>query len=144
VVIIPRQASDSDVLAIVRDWVDVLARKDYEAFFQSLGCGVAIGQPPGAAIIRHEIAAYRSVRIYPGIDEFVVTDWRTAVGGKLSPMHQVTRYKPNDLGLAGAVDFDLPLNGRWSDLAANFVFRETQQDGGGYVLSLEDFSSPPP
>jgi hypothetical protein len=143
-VIIPRQATDSDVLAIVRDWVDVLAQKDYEAFFQSLGCGVAIGRPPDAAIIRHEIDAYRSVRIYPGIDVFVVTDWRTAKGGNPSPIHHVTRYKSNNLGLAGAVDFDLPLNGRWSDLAANFVFRETQEDGGGYVLWLEDFSSPPP
>jgi hypothetical protein len=33
---------------------------------------------------------------------------------------------------------------RISQRAANFVFREAQDDGGGYVLWLEDFSFSPP
>lgn len=139
-VVIPRTASDNQVLTIVREWIDVLAREDYEAIFQALGYAVAFDRP-GAVCIRNEIKQYRSPKLYPGVEEFTVTGWRTALGGNPSPLQLVTRYKPNRTGLAGAVDFDLPLNGRWSDLTANFVFFEPKIEGDGYVLSLEEIGS---
>jgi hypothetical protein len=40
--------------------------------------------------------------------------------------------------MAGAVAFDLPLNSRWSDLAADFVFFETGNTNAGYTLRLEE------
>ena len=140
-VVIPQAASDSQVLTIIREWIDVLAREDYEAVFHAVGYAIAFDQP-GAACIQNQIKQYRSAKLYPGVTEFAVTDWRTAHGGNPSPQQLVTRYKSNSTGLAGAVDFDLPLNGRWSDLTASFVFCEPKIEGGDYVLSLEEIGSP--
>jgi hypothetical protein len=54
----------------------------------------------------------------------------------------VTRYELNNIGgtgLRGAVQFDLPLNGKWSDLTADFVFWE--HDAENYTLALEEIHS---
>ena len=129
------------MLTIIRDWIDVLAREDYEAAFHAVGYAIAFDRP-GAACIQDQIKQYRSAKLYPGVTEFAVTDWRTAHGGNPSPLKLVTRYKSNSTGLAGAADFDLPLNGLWSDLTASFVFCEPKIEGGDYVLSLEEIRSP--
>jgi hypothetical protein len=140
-VVIPQAASDSQVLTIVLQWIDVLAREDYEAIFHAVGYAVAFDRP-GAACIENQIKQYRSDKLYPGVTVFTVTDWRAAYGGNPSPLQLVSRYKSNSTGLAGAVDFDLPLNGRWSDLTASFVFCEPEIEGGDYVLSLEEIGAP--
>lgn len=139
-VAIPKTATDEDILSVVRQWVEVLASKDYDVFFSALGYACSMGRP-GTECIQSAIDSYRSPRFFPGTERFNVTDWRTANGGNPRPLHVVTRYKPNAEGMAGAVDFDLPLNGRWSDLNASFVLFESTNKGEEYVLSLEDISS---
>jgi hypothetical protein len=138
---VPRDASDEQVLDLVREWIDVLAKQDYEAVFAELGYALAFGES-GAKCIQRAVQAYRSPNHYPGVEEFVVTDWRTAESGNPAPQQKVTWFKPNSTRLVGAVDFDLPLNGRWSDLTANFVFFENDNLGEGYVLCLEEVQSP--
>jgi hypothetical protein len=41
----------------------------------------------------------------------------------------------------GAVSIDLPLNGRWSDLRADFVWFESADPIGDYHLALEEIGS---
>jgi hypothetical protein len=140
--LVPRDASEEQILALVRAWVEALAREDYDAVFNELGYALAFGRP-GAQCIRDAIQSYRSAAYYPGVEEFAVTDWRTADGGNPDRMQEIVWYKPNESGLVGAVAFDLPLNGRWSDLTANFVFCEGKNPETGYPLGLEDIQSMP-
>ncbi|MDR3481122.1 MAG: hypothetical protein P4L91_10450 [Burkholderiaceae bacterium] len=137
-ILVPQNASQEQVLRIVLEWVEVLAKEDYRAVYSALGYALAFGEP-GDECIRAEIKKYRSPEYYPGIVDFRVTDWRTAIGGNPSPKKKVIWYKANSTGLAGAVAFDLPLNGKWSDLTADFVFCE--HDDETYVLGLEDIGS---
>jgi hypothetical protein len=140
---VPHDASEDQVLDIVRAWVDVLAREDYETVFKAVGYALAFGRP-GARCIQEAIENYRSAVLYPGIEKFVVTDWRTAEGGNPDRRQEVAWYKPNASGLMGAVAFDLPLNGRWSDLTADFVFCEGPNPFVGYALGLEEIQSSRP
>ena len=139
-IFVPRDASEDQVLALVQAFVEVLAREDYEAVFNELGYALAFGRP-GAECIREAIHKYRSAAYYPGVESFVVTDWRTAQGGNPNRMQEVTWYEPNESGIVGAVAFDLPLNGRWSDLTANLVFCKSASPSAGYPLGLEDIQS---
>ena len=137
--VVPRDASDEQVLDIVRGWIDVLAQKDYSAVFEAIGLSIR-GEAPGAECIEGCIQYYRSPEYYPGMEEFSVTDWRTAHGGNPEPEQSVVWYQPNSIKMAGAVSFDLPLNGCWSDLTADFVFFENN-DPAGYNLCLEEIDS---
>ena len=138
---VSRDATDDQLISVVRDWVDVLSREDYAAVFEALGYSLAFDRP-GAEAICEDIKRYRSPEFYPGTETFAVSDWRTARGGNPSPTVQVRWYKPTtSLRIVGVVDYDLPLNGRWSDLEANFVLFEND-DPEGYALVLEDISSP--
>ena len=105
-----------------------------------MGYALAFGRPKHECI-REAIQGYRSATHYPGIERFVVTDWRTASGGNRDRRQEVVRYKPNSTGLVGAVAFDLPLNGSWSNLTADFVFFEGSDPTQGFPLSLEEIGS---
>ena len=136
--LIPRNATDEEVLAIIREWIDVHAAEDYAAVAEELGftCG---NYESGAECLRAQIKRYVSPEYFPGATDFVVTDWRKAQGGNPEPKQKVTWYQPGNTELRGAVSFDLPLNGQWSDLTADFVFlNRTSQ---GYLLALEEIRS---
>ena len=131
--------NDEQVLDIVRAWVDVLSQEDYETVYDELG--YLIGDVEcSAETIRQAIKDYRSPDYYPGENTFTVTDWRTAQGGNPEPDQEVVWYVPGQQ-LVGAVSFDLPLNGRWSDLTAHFVFFENAQSDEGHILFLEEIRS---
>jgi hypothetical protein len=137
-VLVPKNATNEEVLDIIRKWVDVLAAEDYEAVVKELGFLMGYYSSP-AECLRAEIKRYVSPEYFPGVTDFVVTDWRTACGGNPKPLSTVTWYNPHSVQLRGAVSFDLPINGKWSDLTADFVFLEN--GNGGYRLALEEISS---
>ncbi|MCL1826321.1 MAG: hypothetical protein FWG26_10400 [Betaproteobacteria bacterium] len=117
---VPLSASDGELLSIVRSWLDVLAAGDYERVFDQLGYAMAWGA--GSAGTRRDIGAYRAPDLYPGVSEFRVTDWRSAHGGNPTPLALVRRYAYSEtLPIMATIEVDLPLNGRWSDLEADFV-----------------------
>lgn len=138
-VIVPKDATRNEVLDIVRDWVDVLSLGDFRSVANALGYGTSYGRS-AAESIRQDIERYRSDDFFPGTETFRVSNWRTAVGGNPNPVKQVIWYRPNSMRLAGAVAFDLPLNGKWSDLTADFVFTDRGGQADGYILGLEDIS----
>jgi hypothetical protein len=138
--VVPRNASDESVLTIVKGWVDVLAKQDYQAVFENLGHSICFAEP-SAESVRKAIEHYRSPEFYPGVSVFAVSDWRTARGGNAEPKREVVWYKPNTVRMRAAVAFDLPLNGRWSDLTADFVLFEGDKRNDGYILRLEEIHS---
>jgi hypothetical protein len=139
-VVISKTATSEQILDVVREWVDVLSHRGYAEAAHALGYAIAFGESPEVCI-RRAIESYRSPELYPGVSDFQITDWRTAEGGNSGHQEHVIFYKKNDLRLGGAVSFDLPLNGMWSDLCADFVFFESDQANNSYVLSLEEIGS---
>jgi hypothetical protein len=140
-VLVPLAATDDELLAIVRSWIEVLAQGDYEKVFENLGYAMAWGM--GAEAIRRDIEKYRSPELYPGVTEFRVTSWRSASGGNPSPLVLVRRYKHSErLPIVATIEVDLPLNGRWSDLEADFVVTAENASDTVGVLFLEDICSP--
>jgi len=108
-IFVKRDISNSDLLDIVRDWVDVLAQKRYQDFFAALGYSMG-SSAPTSDWIESDLGKYKS-DIYPGVSEFEVTDWRSAEGGNPKPKREVVWYDSNSAKLVGAIAFDLPLNG---------------------------------
>ena len=136
-VYVPISSTDDELLAIVRSWLDVLAAGDYQRVFDNLG--YAMAYDAGAEGIRRDIQKYRSPHLYPGISEFRVTDWRTASGGNPKPITLVRRYKyMKSPPIVATIELDLPLNGCWSDLQADFVVMKLGPSDTEGVLSLED------
>jgi len=137
---VPNEASTEQVLDLVREWIDLLSQGDYTA-------AAAVVLPVnGDKIVNPEylesdIKRYRSPEYYPGVIDFQVTDWRTAQGGNPDAQQNVIWYLPNSSTLRASVSFDLPLNGRWSDLTAELVFWEEEDSREGSVLCLEDVRS---
>ena len=139
---VPLSADDDQLLQIVRFWLDILAAGDYERVFKSLGYAMAWGA--GAQAIRRDIEKYQSAVFYPGVSEFRVSDWRNAVGGNSEPKVLIRRYKyMKSLPIVATIELDLPLNGRWSDLEADFVVTRVSPHAAEGVLNLEDISSSP-
>jgi hypothetical protein len=139
-VFIPHKATDEEILTIVRQWVEVLASEDYAKVFAEISYLIN-NNCPNEEIIRLQIKNYRSPDLYPGVTDFKVTNWRLASGGNPNAKQKVVRFKPNNVKLAGAIEFDLPLNGKWSDLQADFVFFDNDKFQQGYVLALEEIQS---
>jgi hypothetical protein len=138
---IPLSATDDELLQLVRTWLDVLATEDYEKVFAAIGYAMAYGD--GAHAIRRDIKNYRSAEYYPGVADFRVSDWRTAEGGNPTPLLLVRRYEySEELPIVATVVMHLPLNGRWSDLEADFVVTNPNPQDADGVLWLEDISSP--
>jgi len=141
-VFIPHKATDEEILTIVRQWVDVLASEDYAKVFAELGYSMSpYFDCSGDEAIRQEIKNYRSPELYPGVTDFKVTDWLLAKGGNPSPKQSIVRFKPNDTKLAGAIQFDLPMNGKWSDLQADFVLFDDGEFRNDSILTLEEIQS---
>ena len=70
-----------------------------------------------------------------------MSGWREALGGNPEPRSQLIWYQPSIALPRGVFEFDLPLNGKWSDLLAEFVLSESTEQPGQCVMSLEDISS---
>ena len=51
-----------------------------------------------------------------------------------------TLVKPNELKIKATIEFDLPLNGQWSDLQASFVLFEIENNR--YALNFEHIWRP--
>lgn len=133
--------SDDEILEVVFQWIDVLSQKDYDRVARELGYW-DFGFQKATKAIREAIGGYRAPGLFPGVEEFEVSDWRLAVGGKSEPTRKVVRCEENTVGIAVSVCIDLPLNGAWSDLAADFLLFEREYRPGQYELRLEEITHP--
>src|SRR5688572_13674540 len=115
---LPPDASDSQILAAVRLWADMLAAADYA------GALAMVDARPHwtPELLRTVISNYGSVEPMRDGSTYRVTPPGTAHGGP-TPRHGVERH-----GDRVSVWFNLPLNGEWSDLTATFDV--VRRDGG--------------
>jgi hypothetical protein len=142
-VFISRTASDAEIIETIIPWIDALAREEYESVFENLGYAMAYQfDLSGPDCIRHMITSYRSQLLFPNETSFKVSQWENADGGNESPAKIVTRYKQNSINIIGSCTIDLPVNGRWSDLSAQFVWMESKNSDEGCILALEDLNFP--
>ncbi len=134
-------SSDDEILEIVLEWIDVLSKQDYERVAKELGYwDYDVGAATKA--IREAIEGYRSPELFPNVEDFRVSDWRLAMGGNLEPIREIVWYKENTVGIVVSVCVHLPLNGAWSDLAADFLLFERGNRPGQYQLKLEEITHP--
>ena len=120
-------ASDEEILALVRDWVGLLAAKDYDAAFALTEHDPYYGWTPPR--IRRVVEGYGSLEPTPTAHQ--VTPIAEASGGP-APRHQVSRWeepqaRTTNSEAIGEVWFDLPLDGSWSDLTATFEVRRRDE-----------------
>jgi hypothetical protein len=134
-VTLPPDATDADLLAVVRSWVDLLAGGEY-AQAQALLVRVEEERDWPPERVAEVIAAYEPRPQARAEGAVRVTPVRTARVADVLPRHAVARWgegcRP---GVVGDIHFDLPINGAWSDLMATFFFRRVP---GGLALELWD------
>lgn len=126
-------AEAQEILDVVREWAAALADERFDEAMALLRPSDQWSPATVQTWIRnygwHEPPADGSI--------YRVTDMATASGATGSfPRHEVDRLdRPATDGRVASVWFDLPLNGRWSDLTATFVVRQLDES---LVLELAD------
>jgi hypothetical protein len=133
-IVLPHDASDEAILVLVERWVDRLAARDYGGAAAMLTQeGNERNWPP--SLVEEVISGYEAPG---GPSPSVVTSPDAALEElPAGPRAEVTRWarpraRPE---VAGTVEYDLPLNGAWSDLTAIFWIRRLPQ---GLALELYD------
>jgi hypothetical protein len=137
--LLPAEATDDQIVALCYDWVELAARDDYS------GALALLWVPPdydpsqhwSPDSLRMYVANYGSWDPLPDGRTMRITSTydataRLDIAGS-SARVEVGRHDPDRR--SGWVDMDLPLNGAWSDLTAQFEFRPT---AGGTGVSLYD------
>jgi hypothetical protein len=137
-VVLRVDATDEEILGVVRRWVELLAAQDYAAAMDLTAHDEYYEWKPD--LMRQVIEGYGLPEPHPR-GPFRVTPLAEASGGR-KPRHEVVRWDPpearpehNAMAL-GYVEFDLPLNGEWSDLTASFEIQ--QRSKGLLVLVLHE------
>lgn len=126
-----RDATDEEILDGVREWVALLAAGDFASASSFLHLDDdAFSMPWTPERLEDWIANYGFDEPLDGGRRMRVTPIETAVGD-LPPRFEVLR----DRDEPPEVEFDLPLNGEWSDLTAIFKLAEVD---GGWALTLYD------
>ena len=128
-----RTAEDAQILDVAREWAALLADERYEE-------AMALLLPSdkwSPATVQTWIRNYGWYEPPADGSVYRVTNMATASGATGSfPRHEIDRLDhPATDGRVASLWFDLPLNGRWSDLTATFVVRQLDQD---LVLELDD------
>jgi hypothetical protein len=135
---VDRNTSEDELIQIIESGVRLLSNKQYQEFIDNFGYTLGEGTPSPQWIIA-DLKNYES-EFYPEETDFEVTDPSLAFGGNSNPQKKVVWFANNEAALVGSVAYDLPLNGQWSDLCAEFVLFETGSPDG-YILKLEEISS---
>ncbi|MEI7767337.1 MAG: hypothetical protein WCJ97_07870 [Phycisphaerae bacterium] len=124
--LLPADASDATILAMVDQWALLLEAEQYEAAFNAIECDGAMGWTPD--LIRQIITQYGDAK--PG--------QKVTLKGKPTDITQrksVERFSKNKHGYIGYVWYDFIISGFASDLTATFWLRV---ESGGLTLVFED------
>jgi hypothetical protein len=120
-----RHASDAEILSVIREWAALLAAADYAAALEL----VAARSHWTPDLLRRVVSNYGSLEPRADGAIFRVTPLSQASGGP-APRHTVEWA-----GDRGWAQFDLPLNGEWSDLTATF---DLERGEDRMVVVLDD------
>lgn len=121
---LPIDCSDEDILAVARRWTERLAAEDYAGAWEMLMHRPGEVWAPTSEILRARIVHYGSPVPIPGEPICVVTPITSATGQRWLRLPDLIRYPKGNphrpSGWRGRLDWELPLNGEWSDLVASF------------------------
>jgi hypothetical protein len=116
----PPTASDEELLAAIDQWVELVADEHYDdalAFLPARDYWTP-------DLLSRVIRGYGLLEAHPSGTSFRVTSPTTAGPGSKTRYRQVDRWpEPNQIGTVGVLQYDLPLNGQWSDVTALFDLR---------------------
>lgn len=136
---LPLNCSDAEILAVAEEWTNRLAAEDYAGAFDMLFRGTP-EQPvrswvASAEALRAWVVHYGSPEPIPDEPPRVVTPTATATGTPWRWLPSLTRTElpPDRPGPRGRLDWELPLNGEWSDLVASF---DLEMHDGSLVFVL--------
>jgi hypothetical protein len=136
---LPADANDEQVFSVVRDWCEKLAAEDYSgAFFMTehkfdmtpwqLKAEIEDywWEQPSADNPVHKVTSPVTAQIRSG-EENILPSNRWGIDWSEKPLPHAPRY-------LGYIHYDLPLNGFWSKLTAEF---DLNMRSNGIVLELE-------
>ncbi|MGE0494211.1 MAG: hypothetical protein AB7S38_33680 [Vulcanimicrobiota bacterium] len=129
-----KNATDAQIVEAVEQWVRLLAAGDYRGAFELTDHGPDDHLTP--EVIRTLIRNYGSIEPMKDGSVYRVTEPREAVVVDVTPRPQIERFSDGPPDYLGYVHYDLPLNGRWSDLTA--VFTLTLAECGALTLALDE------
>lgn len=133
--VLPTNASDAMILDLVYQWVNLIATEQIEEAQALLSTQTAITQWT-PELIQELIAAYEFPNHSASELPARITPIATARIDDISPRHTIDRWQsPDASGIVGSVEFDLPINGVWSDLTALFWIKQYPE---GIALELND------
>ena len=140
---LPTSCSDEDILAFARRWTESLVAEEYTEAFEML---LTVLTHPGKSWVRTpaELTAwvinYGSPDPIPGEPACAVTSIESARGQPWRSLPSLTRRSDDEPlrypGCRGRLDWQLPLDGEWSDLVASFDLIEHEQDLAMVLVSL--------
>jgi hypothetical protein len=117
-----RNATDQEILDVVRQWVSALAREDFGAAYGMTYHDSDETWTP--QLMRAAVTQYGNPEPPENWGSYHVTPWETARVDDFQPRHEVTWFGERGAvpssPVLGYVWFDLPLDGQWSDLTATF------------------------
>jgi hypothetical protein len=136
---LPLDATDQDLLAACREWLALVSDERYEEAiaFLYVPTDYDPSQRWTPSTLRQYISNYGSWDPWPDGRTWRITSLESASlpadAQTWRPRADVVRFDKHPL--AGSIEVDVPLNGVWSDLTAQFEFKVLH---GQLVLSLYD------
>jgi hypothetical protein len=137
--VLPADATDDQVLTLCREWVELVATDRLDSALDLLWIPPDYDESQHwtAASLRTYIENYGSWQPMRDGSKWRMTSMKSARAPDdrqgFEPRANLVRLQRDRH--AGAVNLDVPLNGQWSDLTAQFEFRPV---AGGTAVSLYD------
>jgi hypothetical protein len=118
-------SSDEESLRFAEAWIDALAAGDYVGAFSLTEHDPYYQWTP--ELIRSVVEGYGLPEPHPSGEKYAVTDRQFALGG---PPTRVVKRMLSKV----EVRYDLPLNGRWSDLTVTFSIENRNNTSLVFIL----------
>ena len=126
--------TDEEILAFVEQWIDCLSSGDFDCAYRMTAQDPYYAWTP--ELISLTIAGYGLREPRSDGRVFAVTDRASAVGR--GPRRTVDRDSVPP-GSFAFVEYDLPLNGEWSDLTATFRLERRENHSEAILEEIHVF-----
>ncbi len=123
---LPKDVSDSQLIAFIDQWASLMEREDYEAAFNFTAHIETMGWTP--VLIEEVVKAYGDAE---------PTQKVTLIGAPTDIVQRkkVSRWPTNKYGFFGEIWYDLNIDGKASDLTATFGLKWADS---GITVHLDD------